>query len=76
MKLDCILDTCPNDGKPVDMRKCCKPCEFYGAELWSETGEVTCNHPDAIKGWYRSLDSCGITQKRENHENINGTTCR
>ncbi len=52
MTLSCILDTCPITGKAVDMRTCCgtygrKPCRSYGAEPWSECGEVTCRHPQA-----------------------------
>lgn len=52
MKLDCILDSCPKNNRPVDMRKCCGVhgvlmCQFYGMTPWAEMGEVTCTHPEA-----------------------------
>lgn len=51
IKLQCLTDICPITNAPVDMRKCCNNpiCEFYGANAWSETGEVTCLHPKAIQ---------------------------
>ena len=53
MKLDCLLDTCPQSGMPVSMLDCCgrhrtnPPCQHYGAKPWSEFAEVACLHPKA-----------------------------
>ena len=54
IKLSCLIDNCPLNNLPVDMRKCCglrgqKPCQHYGAKPWEEFGFVSCNHPNALK---------------------------
>lgn len=60
MRLKCLLDICPQTGQAVDMRICCDGtrrylgglphmCQFYSAKRWSETGSVTCNHPQAVQ---------------------------
>ncbi len=56
MKLQCLIDHCPQTGKPVDMRRCCGVplqrrlvCPHYDRDPWSEFASVSCNHPKASR---------------------------